>query len=426
MATFKAYPLTDDLNLKIYNEALKHYEVSYDRAAEAVSRVAQIIPTTELKMLSIGFGDGLLESKTIAAVNGLNDRRVKKIDAYEANMTLLKHVKTKVERESYWGKVTKVLSKRWNLMQCLSINSDNPQVKMINETVNGDTKFPRSGYDLILVAHVLHHFKEEDRKKLFKRMESSLNPGGSIVVVHTDGEFYGKASEFLAMRKECLKLLQPYDNKFNDQVTAASLFKEFRALKSDAVSSYKDVFYANLNFGKIDIESERFFNLMGLALKADLRKMTKESHEAIRKVVKANSSVEANGDLKLHHPEAIMVFTRILEKEAPPYNLWPLTEDLYLQCNNTVYSGGRTSFDNATEAVVNAITAQKEDNIKFLSIGCGDGQWEPYIIDQLNQACRKKKINHFDAYEPNPTLFGYLSHQVNRVSLQHFPLKLDL
>lgn len=49
-------------------------------------------------------------------------------------------------------------------------------------------QWPDGGFDLILLSEVVYYLQAEDVRRLAARVGDSLNPGGSVVLVHWTGE----------------------------------------------------------------------------------------------------------------------------------------------------------------------------------------------------------------------------------------------
>ena len=285
MATekFELIPLSNELYTKVQSTTQDHYYIAYDRATNTLCKLAEASGRKELDMLVIGSGDGRWDRKLVKA---MADKSIKivSIDGYEPNATNYENLKNKVEKENFLG--------------------DGVNINLINEAVSGETKFPKGNYDLITIAHVLYYLEDpEDRKKLFLNLQNLLRPGGTIVIVHGANEFEGKKSAFLNIYDEGMDIMKL-------PAFASQLWEEFEPIIKPDVKGVNDVFYAYLDFGDVDKDDERFFDMVGVILSADIRQMPKESHGLFRQIVKNNSRKQADGTYHMYHPEAILTYTK--------------------------------------------------------------------------------------------------------------------
>ncbi len=191
------------------------------------------------------------------------------------------------------------------------------KIKLIEEPVGGDTVFPSTGYNIITISHVFYYIQDkEDRRKLFLNLQNVLAPGGRLIIMQFDSEMDGKPSQFVSTVASCFGLMKPAKEELaahlsgTPDVLASTIYEEYKPLMKPGVTCDKFTFYTMLSFFDIDKDHDHFYDIMSLVLSADLRKMSKPAHDAIRKVVKENTSVVMTGETKWFFPDCILTFTK--------------------------------------------------------------------------------------------------------------------
>ncbi len=299
---YKSWPLSDEAFVKANDKLVKHYEVTTERVIFLALNAIEDQLDDYVKVLSIGSGDGQLEEKIIEAMMiKRTDKKVTQIDAYEPNEKMFEHLKHRVEKKRIWGHT----GVKFNLT---------------NEAVTGETKFPQSGYNIITMSHMYYYLHDkEDRKKIFKNVQEALVPGGRIFIINADDKSKeGKPSELVKMTSACLALLEPAENhehvnrytQSDQAISATQIYKENKPLMKSDVTCVKEDLEAVLNYGNIAQDHERFKGITAILLSCDLDRMSRDANEAIKKVVRRNSKIDANGDTKLYYPDSIIIYTK--------------------------------------------------------------------------------------------------------------------